>query len=217
LDDGPIRLRPLRRRDAREWRSLRVANMEWLSPWEATHPAGEIAGPTFHQMVHRLDREARAGRILPFAVEYDGRFVGQVTVGGIILGSLRSGHIGYWIDREMAGRGIIPTAVAMVTDHCFLTVGLHRLEINIRPQNSASLRVVEKLGFRLEGVRERYLHIDGAWRDHATFALTAEEVPGGVLRRWRGGRHTPWVDDRADSLPPFLPGAAPRRHTVDGA
>jgi len=84
----------------------------------------------------------------------------------------------------VAGRGVIPTAVALATDHCFDVLGLHRVEINIRSENGPSLRVVAKLGFRDEGVRERFLHIAGTWRDHRTFALTAEEVPGGLLARW---------------------------------
>jgi [ribosomal protein S5]-alanine N-acetyltransferase len=82
----------------------------------------------------------------------------------------------------------MPTAVALVTDHCFGTVGLHRLEVNIRPENAASLRVVEKLGFREEGTREAFLHIAGAWRDHRSFALTAGEVPEGLLARWRAAQ-----------------------------
>jgi ribosomal-protein-alanine N-acetyltransferase len=184
LGDGPVRLRPLRRRDARRWRDLRLANAAWLAPWEATQPNPERV-PTFAEMVRALSREARAGRCLPFVVELDGLLVGQVTVSGITWGSMRSGHIGYWIDRSSAGRGVIPTAVAMVVDHCFFEVGLHRVEVNIRPENVASLRVVEKLGMRPEGIRCAFLHIDGAWRDHATFALTAPEVPGGLLARWR--------------------------------
>ena len=139
-------------------------------------------------MVRRLRAEAREGRTLPFALTFDGAFAGQVTVGGISRGSLLGGYIGYWIDERYAGRGIMPTAVAMATDHCFSAVGLHRIEINIRPENDASLRVVEKLGFRYEGVRQRYLHIDGDWRDHATYALCADEVPEGVLVRWRARR-----------------------------
>jgi [ribosomal protein S5]-alanine N-acetyltransferase len=74
--------------------------------------------------------------------------------------------------------------VAMAIDHAFFTAGLHRIEINIRPENTASLRVVEKLGLRYEGRRDRLLHIDGAWRDHLSFAITVEEVPNGLLRRW---------------------------------
>ena len=82
----------------------------------------------------------------------------------------------------------LTAAVALATDHCFRGVGLHRVEVNIRPENGPSLRVVEKLGFRDEGVRRAFLHIDGGWRDHRTFALCAEEVPQGLLARWRASR-----------------------------
>lgn len=185
LSEGSVVLRPLRLRDARQWRAVRAANAEWLAPWEATHPDAGALAPTYAQMVRSFSREARAGRMLPFAIDLEGELVGQVTVSGIAWGSLRSGQVGYWIDRRMAGRGIVPTAVALTVDHCFFTLGLHRMEVNIRPENHASLRVVQKLGFRPEGLRRRYLHIDGAWRDHATFAVNAEEVPEGLLTRWR--------------------------------
>ena len=164
---------------------VRAANAAWLAPWEATHPDDGALPPTYGQMVRSFGREARAGRMLPFAVEVDGALVGQVTVSGLTWGSLRSGQVGYWVDRRVAGRGVIPTAVALVCDHCLFTLGVHRIEVNIRPENRASLRVVEKLGFRPEGLRKRYLHIDGAWRDHATFAITVEDVPGGLMPRWR--------------------------------
>jgi [ribosomal protein S5]-alanine N-acetyltransferase len=73
----------------------------------------------------------------------------------------------------------------MLCDYAFGTLGLHRVEVNVRPENAASLKVVEHLRFRDEGVRERYLHINGAWRDHRTFALTADELGGQrVLDRW---------------------------------
>ena len=185
LTEGRVTLRPLRHRDARRWRSVRAVNSDWLMPWEATHPNPDALPPTYPQMVRAFTREARAGRMLPFAIDYDGDLVGQVTVSGIAWGSLRSGQVGYWVDRRAAGLGIAPTAVALVVDHCFFTLGLHRIEVNIRPENRASLRVATKLGFRPEGLRRGYLHIDGAWRDHATFALTVEDVPHGLLGRWR--------------------------------
>ena len=188
LQEGPVGLRPLRQRDAAEWRAVRLRNADWLRQWEATSPDPERdAAPTYSAMVRRLKAEAREGRTMPFVVTYEGRLVGQLTVGGISWGSLRSAYVGYWVDQAVAGRGIIPTAVAMATDHC-LEAGLHRIEINIRPENAASRRVVEKLGFRLEGMRPRYLHIDGDWRDHLSFALTAEELPNGLLARWRAAR-----------------------------
>ncbi len=169
-----------------EWRAARSRNAEWLKPWDATSPAGRVEQPpTFGHMVRALTAEARAGRVMPFVVLLRGDLVGQLTVGGITWGSLRSAHIGYWVDRAVAGRGITPTGVALASDHLFAT-GLHRVEINIRPENTASLRVVEKLGFRSEGLRPRFLHIDGAWRDHLSFALTREEVGDGLLARYHG-------------------------------
>ncbi len=185
LTEGEVTLRPMRRGDGRLWRAVRSANADWLAPWEATHPDPAGRPPTYRQMVRSFNREARAGRMLPWAVELAGTLVGQVSVSAITWGSLRSGQVGYWVDRRVAGRGVIPTAVALAADYCFFTVGLHRIEVNIRPENRASLRVVDKLGFRPEGLRRRYLHIDGAWRDHATFALTVEEVGEGLLPRWR--------------------------------
>jgi ribosomal-protein-alanine N-acetyltransferase len=179
-------------RDQNAWREVSQRNRDWLRPWEATvppAPPGHVAQrPTYRQMVRHLRSEASAGRILPFVVAHQGRLAGQLTVAGITWGSMCSAYIGYWIDQEVAGRGVMPTAVALATDYCFGRLGLHRIEICIRPENGPSRRVVEKLGFREEGLRPRYLHIDGAWRDHLVFALTAEEVPEGMLFRWHQAR-----------------------------
>ena len=188
LIDDRIGLRPLRLRDSHDWREVRARNSEWLRPWEATSPEPAAdTPPTYAAMVRRLRAEAREGRTMPFVVTYDGELVGQLTVGGITWGSLRSAYVGYWIDQRFAGRGITPAAVALATDHCF-AIRLHRVEVNIRPENVASRRVVEKLGFRPEGLRPSYLHIDGDWRDHLSFALTADEIPGGLLAQWHASR-----------------------------
>jgi ribosomal-protein-alanine N-acetyltransferase len=179
-----VGLRPIRQRDRDAWVEVRAANVDWLGPWEATPPRPTADRIGFRAMVRALKASSRQGLVLPFVITYDDRLVGQVTVGGITWGSLCSAHIGYWVDSRVAGRGVMPTAVALAADHAFGVVGLHRLEINVRPENTASLRVVDKLGFRDEGIRRRFLHIAGDWRDHRTFALTADEVPDGVLTRW---------------------------------
>jgi ribosomal-protein-alanine N-acetyltransferase len=186
LEHGPVKLRPLRLRDASDWRLTRMLNREWLEPWEATTPgaAPADAGRGYGDAVRALRRDARLGLCYPFALLVADRFAGQVTVGAIARGSANSAYLGYWIGRPYAGRGIMPTALAMVIDHCFADAGLHRVEANIRPENAASRRVVEKLGFRLEGTRDRYIHIAGGWRDHLSYALTVEDVPGGLLPRW---------------------------------
>ena len=169
-------LRPLHAADEAAYLALRRANAEWLAPWDATAPRAAGRPRRFTDLVTAQEVEARAGRALPLALEHDGRVVGQVNVSNIVRGSFWSCTVGYWVSRAMAGRGVIPTAVALVGDHCFETLGLHRIEINIRPENLASLAIVRKLGFRDEGMRERYLHIDGEWRDHRSFALTTEDL-----------------------------------------
>ncbi len=182
--DPVITLRPLRRSDARSWRDARRRNAAWLSPWDATVPPGGDARPTtFKALVRRLSHAARRGTTYPFVIEVDGRFAGQVSINNIVRGSAQFASVGYWIDQQFAGRGVMPRAVAMAVDHCFFTARLHRLEVCIRPENTNSLRVVEKLRMREVGLAPRFLHIDGAWRDHRIFAVTTEEAPEGVLVR----------------------------------
>jgi [ribosomal protein S5]-alanine N-acetyltransferase len=183
-----VELHPLRRRDAAEWSRLRLANESWLSQWEPTHalPWRERHTPAAYRAMRRaVLRRAKEGTSLPFAVRVEGRLAGQVTIDNIVRGAVRSGHLGYWIDREVAGRGMGSLAVALVCDHAFGAVGLHRLQAEIRPENVPSQRLVERLGFQREGLLRRYLDIDGDWRDHFTYALLAEDAPGGVLARWR--------------------------------
>jgi len=188
LSDGDLVLRPLAMSDSSQWAEVRRRNAEWLSPWDATNPPESVDPPSsYRAMVRRLRAEARAGRSIALALTVGGRFVGQVTLGGISWGSLRSAYIGYWIDRAYAGRGYMPRAVALLADYGFFTLRLHRIEVNIRPENAASLRVVEKLGLRCEGMRHRYLHIAGDWRDHLSFAVCVDEVPQGLMARVRGG------------------------------
>ena len=182
--DPVVSLRPIRVGDAPAWREVRHRNRAWLAQWDATVPPGGDGRPTtFRGLVHRLKKAARQGTTYPWVVEVDGAFVGQVSVNNIVRGSAQFASIGYWIDQRYAGRGVIPRAVAMAIDHCFITCGLHRVEICIRPENVNSLRVVEKLGIAEVGYAPRFLHIDGEWRDHRIFAITAEEVPLGLLSR----------------------------------
>jgi ribosomal-protein-alanine N-acetyltransferase len=107
--------------------------------------------------------------MLPFALEFQGKLVGQVTLGGIVFGAMRSAHIGYWVDESFTGQGLATRAVQILTDHCFSVLQLHRVEISMRPENLASQRVAMKAGFYFEGSRTSYIHIDGGWRDHLTF------------------------------------------------
>jgi len=193
LTDGPVVLRPYRRGDAEHWSAVRRANQAWLAPWEPT-PIGpwvEINAPSAYRAFYRdLRQSVRDGSAMPFAIRLrtpqGERYVGHIGLGSITRRAFGSAYAGYWVDQAVAGRGIMPTALALLVDHAFGPGGLHRIEVNVRPENGASRRVAEKLGFREEAYHARYMFIDGAWRDHVGYAMTVEEVAGegGLLARW---------------------------------
>lgn len=181
---GSVGVRPIVRSDAARLDALRLANDSWLSPWDATIPAGAGLGFTTQtSMIAFQRRKAKQGLMMPFAVTWDGELVGQLTVNSITRGSALSASIGYWIAESHAGRGITTLAVAIVSDHLLTRAGLHRVEIAIRPENAASLRIVAKLGFEEVGIARRFLHINGGWRDHRIFQILAEDVPEGLVAR----------------------------------
>lgn len=195
LVDGQVSLRPYRRSDASTWSEVRRANQAWLAPWESSPPGpwADLNSPAAFRYVHRDQRRsARRGESMPFAVCLDEQLVGHLNLGNIVRRAFCSAYVGYWVDSRVAGQGVIPTALALAVDHAFGPGGLHRIEVNIRPENKPSRRVVEKLGFREEAYHPRYMHIDGAWRDHIGYALTSEEVAadGGLLARWHRLRAT---------------------------
>src|SRR5690606_2873620 len=145
---------------------------------------------------------------LPFVIEHDGELAGQLNVSSIAWGSVSSATIGYWVAERFAGKSVTPTAVALATDYCFFQLGLHRMEICIRPEHAPSLRGVGRLGFRYGGLRRRYIHINGDGRDHFCFARAMDELPVGVLRRWLDRA----VPDGAGTVPASDRAAA--RHPV---
>ena len=171
-----LKLQPLRFRDRSQWNQVRAENRDWLAPWEATIPS--IANeapydatqlPSYFEMVRIINSEARQGRSYTFAMWHQRNLVGQISLGGVILGAMRGGHIGYWVDKNYANRGFTTQAVSGLTQYAFNALQLHRIEINLRPENAASRKVAEKAGYIFEGERPRYLHISGNWRDHITF------------------------------------------------
>ncbi len=187
LGEGPVTIRAVRVRDAKPLERELMDNRRWLRTWEATNPRGPMSFDV-RGSIRSLLGNARSGLGLPFIIEYEGQLAGQLNVSSIAWGSVSSATIGYWVAERFAGKSVTPTAVALATDYCLFQLGLHRMEICIRPENEPSLRVVEKLGFRYEGLRRNFIHINGAWRDHFCFALVSDELPVGVLRRWLDGK-----------------------------
>jgi ribosomal-protein-alanine N-acetyltransferase len=183
---GVVELRPPRLRDASNWSRIRQRDRTHLQIWEPASPGtwdertSTLAWPAQWAVLRSL---ARKGQALPFVIIVDGRLAGQLTVGNVVRGALRSAWIGYWVASHLTRGGVATAAAALAVDHCFGAAGLHRVEATVRPENAASLRVLAKLGFRQEGLFHRYLEVDGEWRDHLCFALTVEDVGDGLAAR----------------------------------
>jgi [ribosomal protein S5]-alanine N-acetyltransferase len=183
---GQVALRPVRLRDGAAWSRFRLRDEAYLRPWEPEAEGLWAARSTtmaWPVLCSGQRATARRGHALPFAITLDGQLAGQLTLGNVVRGSLRSAWVGYWVESTAAGGGVATAAVALAVDHAFGPVGLHRVEATVRPENVASLRVLAKLGFRDEGLLRRYLEVDGAWRDHQLLALLEDEVGAGLVSR----------------------------------
>lgn len=172
-------LRPLVSDDFPQWREVRRANFDWLTKWE---PKRLPASPdviedrsAFSMRCHSRERERQLGSGYGFGVFIGGNFAGEVNLNSVQRGPFQNAYVGYWIDQRQAGHSYTPEGVVAVMRYAFEELDLHRVQISIVPRNTASRRVVEKIGVRAEGVAERYLEINGTWEDHIRFAMTSEE------------------------------------------
>jgi [ribosomal protein S5]-alanine N-acetyltransferase len=178
LDEAPTAIRPTDPRDARTQLALRVANRDHTGPWD---PMRDESFYTEAGQRLELDLDQRswsAGTAYAFAVidaETDDRLIGRVALSNIVRGPWQNATLGYWIDKDAVGRGHATRAVRLALRFAFEHAGLHRVQPAIIPRNVRSVRVAEKVGFRLEGRALRYLKINGVWEDHDLYALTTED------------------------------------------
>ena len=169
------------------WLDVRNRCRDWLVPWEPRSKGAPLPSEdhsSFGARCAMRERERQLGSGFGFGIFVDGRFAGEVTLSSIQRGPFQNGSIGYWIDQELAGQGLVPEAVVVVLQFAFETLRLHRIEIAIIPRNSASRRVADKLELRNEGTALGFLEINGTWEDHVRYAMTSEEwaVRGDELR-----------------------------------
>lgn len=188
-------LRPLVAEDFGAWSEVRLRNGAWLTRWEPQRlqfqPDPETDRDVFSARCGARERERQSGSQYSFGVFVDGSFAGEVNLNNVTRGAMQSATIGYWIDRDLAGRGLIPEAVVAVMRFAFEELHLHRIEICIIPRNTSSHRVVQKIGLRDEGTALRFLEIDGAWEDHVRYGFTVEEWDarrGELVSTWLGSR-----------------------------
>jgi ribosomal-protein-alanine N-acetyltransferase len=174
-----VLLRPLVVADFPSWREVRRRNDEWLTRWEPTRVPGQPDviedREAFAVRCSARQRERQLGAGYGFGIFVDGVFSGEINLSSVQRGPFQSAYVGYWIDERQAGHGYTPEALVAMARFAFEELGLHRIQIAIIPRNTASRRVVEKLGIREEGIAERYLEINGTWEDHVRYGLTVEE------------------------------------------
>ncbi|HYI62860.1 MAG TPA: GNAT family protein [Acidimicrobiales bacterium] len=174
-----VMLRPLVLSDFGTWSEVRERCQDWLLKWEPSRQVGApdptVDRDAFGVRCAARQRERALGTGHGFGIFHEGRFCGEINLNTIQRGPFQNAYVGYWIDEAVAGRGLMPEAVVVLARYAFEELGLHRLQISVIPRNRASRRVPEKLGFRDEGVAQRYLEINGEWEDHIRYALTSEE------------------------------------------
>lgn len=183
-----LRLRPVLRTDGPAWRSQRIEDQRSLQPVEPTLPTSWQEAHTRNAWWNHLmflRDSARGGMVVPMAIEVNGQFRGQVTLGNIQHGGISECWIGYWVHSRVHRAGIATAACALGVDHAFRRVGLHRVTATYMPENPSSGKVLKANGFREEGFLRRNLHIDGAWRDHHLVALNREDFTSTAVERLR--------------------------------
>lgn len=180
-----VELRTPRFSDYAEWSELRAASREFLEPWEPVWPSDDLEKASFRRRIRRYTQEVREDLAYPFFVfrSRDGTLAGGLTLGHVRRGVTQSATLGYWIGQPFAGQGIMSAAVEATLGFAFDHLRLHRIEAACLPQNAASMRLLEKIGFQREGFARRYLCINGIWQDHVLYGIVEDDPRPGALTR----------------------------------
>ncbi len=173
-----VYLRHVDEGDREEWIALKRASRELHEAWEPRAPAGEswYGARAFGRIAATTDTPSNQRHLI--CRKRDEAILGMVNLSQIFRGPFDNAVMGYWIGSEHTGRGYATEGVRLCLRRAFTTLGLHRVEANVMPENEASLGVVRRAGFREEGFSPRYLQINGVWADHTRWAITRED--------WRG-------------------------------
>ncbi len=172
LETERMYLRPPMHGDFRAWSSLRHDSRAFLSPWEPTWAADHLARKAFTNRVYWAQRSITNGNDVPLFMfrRADDVLLGAITLSNIRRGPAQAGTTGYWIGQPYARHGYMKEAIEAVVHYAFRTLDLSRIEAGCLPENTASRRLLEKCGYKYEGVAQSYLQIDGRWRNHVLYA-----------------------------------------------
>ena len=164
--------------DWAEWAELRARSRTFLTPWEPTWPADDLTRGAFRRRLKRYAEDVRSDQAYPFFLfeQETGALLGGLTLTNIRRGVAQAGSLGYWIGALHARRGHMTKAVRALVPFTFDVLKLHRLEAACIPTNTASVRLLEKTGFKREGFAREYLCINGVWQDHLLYALLRSDI-----------------------------------------
>ena len=167
-----LSLRLPEHRDFREWAKLRHESKAFLSPWEPIWAADHLSRASFTNRVYWSQRAVKNGNAVPLFVFHKeaGQLVGAITLDNIRRGPSQMGTIGYWVGQQYARQGFMSEAIIAMVAHAFGALDLSRVESACLPDNLASRGVLEKAGFKYEGVAQSYIQINGRWRNHVLYA-----------------------------------------------
>lgn len=171
--------------DYAAWTALRRESRDHLVEWEPAWRDNDLSRDAYRLRIRHQWREVRRGAGLPFLVfrREDLRLVGGVSLSNIRLGAARSCVVGYWIATPHLRKGYARAALSTALDHAFRTLALNRVEAACQPSNAASLALLERAGFVREGLARDFLNINGRWRDHVLFAITAGDFAANQAKR----------------------------------
>lgn len=178
LDGERVAIRAHTLDDVRALVDVRRRNRAFNTPFEPRRsPAFFTDAGQRAEVLRDLDEWA-ADRMYAFAIEdlATGALCGRVGLANVVRGAWDNATLGYFVDEASGGRGFASEAVGLALRFAFGPARLHRVQAAVMPHNVRSRRVLERNGFRHEGRAERYLRLDGDWRDHDLFAVTAEEL-----------------------------------------
>jgi ribosomal-protein-alanine N-acetyltransferase len=158
--------------DFMEWATLRNLSRGFLTPWEPTWPADDLTRSAYRRRVRRYAEDIRMDQAYAFFLfrKSDDLLIGGLTIANVRRGVAQAGSLGYWMGAPYAGQGYMTAAVRAITRFSFSSLRLHRLEAACIPTNTPSVRLLERVGFKREGLARQYLCIDGIWQDHLLFA-----------------------------------------------
>lgn len=164
--------------DFTEWAALREMSRVFLTPWEPTWPPDDLTRGAFRRRLKRYAEDQRGDLAYAFLIfrNDDNAMVGGLTLANIRRGVAQAGSIGYWVGAPFARKGYMTAAVRALIPYSFNALRLHRLEAACIPDNAASVRLLERTGFRREGYARGYLCINGIWQDHLLYARLKDDI-----------------------------------------